>query len=104
MLFCGAVNGEPVNGAEQDRPMKEKQQRQNRQNPKATPPFSVWPRIFLLIIVHEHFILWTALERARERKRRRGMLPHVPGRAEARPSVLCASFPLGSGEVQVKVN
>src|SRR5438309_5306657 len=68
MLFRGAVNGEPVNGTEQDRPMKEKQQRQNRQNPKATTPFSVWPRILLLIIFHEHFILWSALERARDRK------------------------------------
>src|SRR2546430_1668152 len=70
MFFGCAVNGEPMNGAEQDWPMKNDEQCKDypNRNPNATPPFPRRPGIFLLIIFHEHFILWTALERATMRR------------------------------------
>src|SRR5437588_4237691 len=66
MFFGCALNGEPMNGTEQDWPVKDDEQRKDYpdRNPNATPPFSLRSRIFLLIVFHEHFILWTALERA----------------------------------------
>src|SRR5438552_14853964 len=66
MFLRCAVNSKPMNGAEQDWPVKDDEQRKDYpdRNPNATPPFSLRSRIFLLIIFHEHFILWTALERA----------------------------------------
>src|SRR5213082_91203 len=66
MFLRCAVNSKPMNSAEQDWPVKNGEQRKDypNRNPNATPPFSLRPRIFLLIIFHEHFILWTALERA----------------------------------------
>src|SRR5439155_1889707 len=73
MFLRCAVNSKPMNSAEQDRPVKNDEQRKDypNRNPNATPPSSLWPRIFLLIIFHEHFILWTALERATMRRRKR---------------------------------
>src|SRR2546423_10443407 len=70
MFFGCAVNGEPMNCAEQDWPMKNDEQRKDypNRNPNAMPSFPLRLGIFLLIIFHEHFILWTALERARDRK------------------------------------
>jgi len=60
------MDSEPVNGAEQNQPVENDEQRKDypNRNPNATPPFSLRLRIVLLIIFHERFILWTALERA----------------------------------------
>jgi len=68
MFFGCAVDSKPVNGAEQNRPMKNDEQGKDYPNrsPNATPPFPLRLGIFLLSIFHEHFILWTALERARD--------------------------------------
>jgi len=70
MFLRCAVNSKPMNSAEQDWPVKNDEQRKDypNRNPNATPPFSLRLRIFLLIIFHEDFILWSALERARDRK------------------------------------
>jgi len=70
MFFRCAVNGKPMNGTEQNGPVKNEKQRKNypNRNPNATPPTSLRMRIFRLIIFHEDFILWSALERARDRK------------------------------------
>src|SRR5260370_24919394 len=70
MFFRCALNRKPMNGAEQNRPVKNDEQRKDypNRNPNATPPFSLRPRILLLVIFHERFILWTAPERARDRK------------------------------------
>jgi hypothetical protein len=61
-----AVDSEPVNGAEENQSVKNDEQRKDypNRNPNLTPPFSLRLRIILLIIFHERFILWTALERA----------------------------------------
>src|SRR5215470_5399108 len=61
------MNREPMNGSEQNRSMKnDKQDKKNcERNPNATSPFSSRGGIFLLIIFHEHFTLWTGRERAR---------------------------------------
>jgi hypothetical protein len=63
------MNSKPVNRAEQNQPMEDQQEgeKDGERNPDALPPFSFRLRIFLLIIFHEPFTLWTALERARDR-------------------------------------
>src|SRR5215475_5315875 len=86
------MNREPMNGAEQHRSMEngEQDKKNCERNPNATP-FSCSGGIFLLIIFHEHFTLWTGRERARAAplpRRRTDTLPRILGRAEARPSVL----------------
>jgi hypothetical protein len=61
------MNREPMNGAEQNRSMKNgKQDKKNcERNPDATSLFSRRFGTFFLIILHEHFTLWTGRERAR---------------------------------------
>src|SRR5207249_10462380 len=68
VLFRSGAYGKPVDRREQNGSMKNDEQRKDypNRNPNATTPFSL--RFFLLIIFHEDFILWTALERARDRK------------------------------------
>jgi hypothetical protein len=48
------VDSEPVNGAKQNKPVKNDKKRKDypNRNPNATPPFSLRLRISLLIIFH----------------------------------------------------
>src|SRR6476646_3537515 len=86
ILFGEAMNSEPVNRAEQDRLMENQQQgkKDGKRNPNATPPFSLWFGIFFLVIFHEHFTLWIALERANGRAEQASACSGTRG---ARPSV-----------------
>ena len=53
-----------MEGTKQNGPVENDEQRKDEENPDAAPTLSLRLRVFVLIIRHERFTLWIALERA----------------------------------------
>jgi hypothetical protein len=64
ILFRGRTDGEPMERTKQNGPVENDEQRKDEKNPDAATTLSFRLRVFVLIIRHERFTLWIALERA----------------------------------------